>query len=61
VQAAVDAGSVAGDRLAQAHQLERELAWQRDRHDPLKMSEQRSVWRARTRSARADLKKRGGR
>ena len=58
VLAAVVAGDVAGERLDQAHKLGRELAWQRDRHDPLKMNEARAVWRARTRSARADQKRR---
>ena len=61
VVAAVEAGNVAGERLDQAHKFERELAWQRDRHDPRKMSEARSVWRARTRAVRADMKNRGGR
>ena len=60
VLAAVEAGNVAGERLDQAHKFERELAWQRDRHDPLRMREVRSVWRARTRSSRADQKQRGG-
>jgi ribosome biogenesis GTPase len=61
VLAAVEAGNVAGARLDQAHKFERELAWQRDRHDPLKMNEARAVWRARTRSARADQKRRRAR
>jgi hypothetical protein len=53
VLAAVEAGNVAGERLEQARKFERELLWQRDRHDPKKQSEQRAVWKARTRSARA--------
>jgi ribosome biogenesis GTPase / thiamine phosphate phosphatase len=61
VLAAVLAGNVAGERLEQAHKFERELAWQRDRHDPLRMREVRSVYRARTRSVRADQKQRAGR
>ncbi len=56
VLAAVEAGSVAGERLEQAHKFERELVWQRDRHDPKKQSEQRAVWKARTRSVRAVMK-----
>ena len=60
VLAAVAAGNVAGERLDQAHKFERELAWQRARHDPLKMNEVRAVWRARTRSTRADQKRRTG-
>lgn len=58
VLAAVESGSVASERLDQAHKFERELAWQRDRHDPLRAKEQRAVWRARTRAARADQKQR---
>ncbi len=56
VLAAVEAGSVAGERLEQARQFERELAWQRDRHDPKKLSEQRAVYKARTRNVRAHMK-----
>lgn len=52
VLAAVQAGSVDSQRLDQAHKFERELAWQRDRRDPLKQREQRAVWRARTRAVR---------
>ena len=59
VLAAVEAGNVAGERLDQAHKFERELAWQRDRHDPLRMREVRSEYRARTRSVRAVQKQRG--
>ncbi len=58
VLAAVEAGSVASERVSQAHKLERELAWQRDRHDPRALSERRSVWRARTRANRAEMKNR---
>ena len=58
VIAAVATGDVAGERLEQAHKLERELAWQRDRHDPLRMREVRAVWRARTRSVREDQRRR---
>jgi ribosome biogenesis GTPase / thiamine phosphate phosphatase len=60
VLAAVELGSVAGERLEQAHKFERELSWQRDRHDPLRMRETRSLYRARTRSLRADQKQRRG-
>jgi ribosome biogenesis GTPase / thiamine phosphate phosphatase len=56
VLAAIEAGSVAPERLAQAHKLERELAWQRDRHDPRKMSERIASYRARTRAVRAHQK-----
>ena len=59
VLAAVEAGRVDGERLQQAHKFERELAWQRDRHDPLKAREARALHRARTRSVRADHKQRG--
>jgi ribosome biogenesis GTPase len=58
VLAAVELGSVAGERLEQAHKFERELSWQRDRHDPLRMREVRALSRARTRSVRADQKPR---
>ncbi|HKO50551.1 MAG TPA: ribosome small subunit-dependent GTPase A [Polyangiaceae bacterium] len=58
VLAAVELGSVAGERLDQAHKFERELSWQRDRHDPLRMREALSLRRARTRSLRAGQKER---
>jgi ribosome biogenesis GTPase len=61
VLAAVEAGHVSGQRLDQAHKFERELAWQRDRHDPLRLREVRSTYRARTRSARAVHKQKGDR
>jgi ribosome biogenesis GTPase / thiamine phosphate phosphatase len=60
VLAAVELGSVAGERLEQAHKFERELIWQRERHDPLRVREARSANRARTRSQRADQKQRRG-
>jgi ribosome biogenesis GTPase / thiamine phosphate phosphatase len=60
VLAAVEQGSVTNERLEQAHKFERELAWQRDRHDPLRMREARSLYRARTRSARESQKQRRG-
>jgi ribosome biogenesis GTPase / thiamine phosphate phosphatase len=60
VLAAVELGSIAGERLEQAHKFERELAWQRDRHDPLRRREARSLYRARTRSVRQDHKHRRG-
>jgi len=53
VLAAVQAGTVEANRLEQAHKLERELAWQRDRHDARKMSEQSAKYKARTRASRA--------
>ncbi len=56
VLAAVQAGTVQGARLEQAHKFERELAWQRDRHDARRMSEVRAGYRARARSARAHQK-----
>jgi len=59
VLAAVERGSVANERLDQAHKFERELSWQRDRYDPLRMREVRSLSKARTRSVRADQKQRG--
>ena len=59
VLAAVESGRVDGERLDQAHKFERELAWQRDRHDPLKAREARALHRARTRSVRAEHKPRG--
>ncbi len=61
VLAAVAAGSVAGARLDQAHKLERELAWQRDRHDPLRMREARAAWRTLSRGVKADQARRGRR
>jgi ribosome biogenesis GTPase A len=44
----------------QARKFERELAWQRDRHDPLRAREALSARRARARSLRADQKQRRG-
>ncbi|MES1174460.1 MAG: ribosome small subunit-dependent GTPase A [Myxococcales bacterium] len=61
VLAALEAGNISGERLDQAHKFERELAWQRDRHDPLRMREVRSAYRARTRSSRAVQKQKGER
>ena len=61
VLAAVANGSVAGVRLEQAHKFERELAWQRERHDPQRTSEVRAARRALNRSARAERKRRGER
>lgn len=58
VLAAVEGGRVAGERLEQAHKFERELAWQRDRHDPLRRHAARSQYRAHSRSLRADQKQR---
>lgn len=55
--AAVEAGQVEAERLEQAHQLERELTWQRDRHDPRKMSEKIAASRARSRASRAEQKR----
>lgn len=54
--AAVEVGNVSGERLEQAHKFERELNWQRNRHDPKKQTQQRAIWKARARSARAVLK-----
>jgi ribosome biogenesis GTPase len=61
VLAAIAAGSIERERLAQAHKLERELSWQRDRHDPRKLSEKIAASRARTRAARAGQKRDKGR
>ena len=58
VLAAIEQGSIASERLEQAQKLERELSWQRDRHDPLRLREVRTLNRARTRSIRADEKQR---
>lgn len=57
VLAAVEAGNVERERLAQAHKLERELSWQRERHDPRKLSEKIAASRARTRALRAEQKR----
>ena len=58
VLAAIDRGDVASERLEQAHKFERELAWQRDRHDPLRMREALALRRAQARSLRGDQKPR---
>ena len=58
VLAAVEAGRVAADRLHQAHKLERELAWQRDRHDPLRAQRVQAAHRARSRASRVEQKRR---
>src|SRR5450432_1336305 len=57
VLAAVEAGQVEAERLEQAHKFERELSWQRDRHDPRKMRDKTAMYRARTRAARAQQKR----
>jgi ribosome biogenesis GTPase len=57
VLAAIQAGKVERERLAQAHKLERELSWQRERHDPRKLSEKIAASRARTRALRAEQKR----
>lgn len=61
VLAAVAAGNVAGERLDQAQRLERELSWQRQRHDPLRAREARAAWRSLSRASRADPARRGKR
>lgn len=58
VLAAIERGTIEGERLEQAHKFERELSWQRDRHDPHRRSEKRAVHRARTRAQRADQRQR---
>jgi len=60
VLAAVELGTVDGERLEQAHKFERELAWQRERHDPLRRRAARSGYRAQTRSLREGQKQRRG-
>jgi ribosome biogenesis GTPase len=60
VLAAVALGSVAGERVEQVHKFERELAWQRERHDPLRRRAARSGYRERTRSLREVQKQRRG-
>ena len=60
VLAAVELGSIATERLEQAHKFERELAWQRDRHDPLRAREALALGRAGARSVRAQQKQRRG-
>ena len=56
VLAAIEEGSVAAERLEQAHKFERELSWQRERHDPLRQREAHAANRARSRAQRADQK-----
>jgi len=58
VLVAIESGAVANERLAQAHKFAREMAWQRDRYDPLKREEARSLRRAQTRAVRAGQKQR---
>ncbi|HEX3772898.1 MAG TPA: hypothetical protein VHV51_00470 [Polyangiaceae bacterium] len=53
---AIEAGSVAVERLAQAHKFERELRWQRDRHDLRKQSEKIALYRTRSKESRARQK-----
>ena len=53
VLAGIEQGTIARERLAQAHELERELSWQRERHDPLRLRKVRSLKRAQTRLQRA--------
>jgi hypothetical protein len=49
---------VARERLEQAHELERELSWQRDRYDPQRQREVRALNRAQTRALRAEQRQR---
>ncbi len=58
VLAAVEAGAVRGERLDQAHRLERELAHQRDRHDARKQSEHAAKRKALAKASRALQKSR---
>ena len=60
VLAAVGLGSIRAERLEQAHKFERELAFQRERHDPLRAREALALRRARVRSQRAEQKPRRG-
>ena len=61
VLAAVAEGTVLAERLEQAGKFERELSWQRERHDPQRLREMRALHRVRTRAHRADekLRRRG--
>ncbi len=53
VLAAVEAGTVRGERLNQAHKLERELAFQRDRHDPQRQMAQTAKRKAQAKATRS--------
>lgn len=61
VLAAIAEGTVLAERLEQAGKFERELSWQRERHDPQRLREMRALHRVRTRAHRADekLRRRG--
>lgn len=58
VLAAIADGSVLAERLEQANKFERELCWQRDRHDPNRLRNLRALHRVHTRAQRADERQR---
>jgi ribosome biogenesis GTPase len=45
IQRALEDGALAGERWESYLKLERELAWQRRKHDPEAASEERSKWK----------------
>ncbi len=60
VQAAIDAGALDPSRLAHRHKLQRELDWQRQRHDVVLRQEVQRKWKAMARHSRAhQARKRG--
>lgn len=58
VHAAVSDGVLDADRLRSFTKLAREAAFQQSRHDPLVRRENRQLWRARSKGARAHAKRR---
>ena len=60
VNAAVEAGVLAPERLAGFHKLRRELQHLERREDPLARAEQKSKWRAIHKSARVHTKRKRG-
>lgn len=61
VRAAVEAGELSAERLASAHQLERELAWQRAQSDALLAREVTRQHKLLTRRAREAVREKGRR
>ncbi|MHB1445464.1 MAG: ribosome small subunit-dependent GTPase A [Acidimicrobiales bacterium] len=60
VVAAAAAGTLPRARLSSFQKLQRELAAEALRVDPLLRKEERAVWKARTKSARAHARRKGG-
>ncbi len=59
VEAALESGELALERLESYRKLAREVGWERRRHDPLAGHAERQLWKARTKQFRARDRARG--